>query len=183
MTKIVLLAAGKSTRTTSMKQLYKIDGEYLINTQIQKLLAYGFEVVVVLGHNYENILSILDKRVEVVFNKNYEDGMFSSVKEAFKKLNVDRFLFYHVDRPMADKTVSEKLLATDYHVGVAYCCGKKAPPILIDFSMKKRLLSAKENRLDYWIESLTEVDYVAVSDEKIHLNANSDKELKKYFKG
>ena len=183
MTKIVLLAAGKSTRTTSMKQLYKIDGEYLINIQIQKLLNYGFEVVVVLGHNYEDILSILDKRVEVVLNENYEKGMFSSVKSVFNLLNVERFLFCHVDRPIADKTLFEALIRTDYHVGVAYCCEKKAPPILIDYSMKERLLATKEKRLDYWIESLQEVDYIVVDDEKIHFNANSDEKLKEYFKG
>ena len=41
---VVLLAAGKSSRTSVMKQLYPIKGEYLINRQIRKLRGYGYNV-------------------------------------------------------------------------------------------------------------------------------------------
>jgi len=82
MTTVVLLAAGRSRRTSAPKQLYKVRGEYLINVQIGILRSYGFVVAVVLGYEYEKIRSIFDKDVTVVHNEQYEEGMFSSVKEA-----------------------------------------------------------------------------------------------------
>jgi molybdenum cofactor cytidylyltransferase len=183
MIKVVLLAAGKSTRTSEMKQLYKVDDTYLINMQIKKVLRYGYKIVVVLGHRYKELVEILDKEVEVVHNKEYEKGMFSSVQSVFQKSNATQFLFCHADRPIADKEVFEQLLASELDVAVAFCCGKKAPPIMMKEVVKENILNSKQIRLDYWIKSYKDVDYVQVKDEKVHFNANSDRELKKYFKG
>jgi len=179
--KIVLLAGGESSRTTNMKQLYEIKGEYLINVQIQKLLDYGYDVAVVLGHNYKEIKNILDKNVRVVINKNYKDGMFSSVKIACRELESDTLLFCHIDRPIADKEVFEKLLKAKTDIATAYKNQKKAPPILIKSDMKKIIQDSKHHRLDHWIESIKSVSLVEVEDEKVHFNANTDEELVKYF--
>ncbi len=181
MIKVVLLAAGKSSRTTDMKQLYIVDGEYLINLQIKKLISYGFKVVVVLGHRYKEVLEIIDKRVEVIHNEKYEEGMFSSVKSVFRFSQADRFLFCHTDRPIADKDVFLSLIKSTKDVAVAFCCEKKAPPIMMRYKVKNHILNSKLKRLDFWVESQVDVDYVKVSDKKIHFNANSDEELKKYF--
>jgi len=180
-TKVVLLAAGKSTRTSSMKQLYKIDGEYLINVQIKKLLSYGYEVLVVLGHRYEEVLNILDKRVEVVYNREYERGMFSSVQAVFKESEAEQFLFCHTDRPIADKEVYESMIASKSDVSVAFCCKKKAPPIMMRSAVKEKILNSKQLRLDYWISAFKEVQFLVVDDEKIHFNANNDADLVEYF--
>ncbi len=178
---VVLLAAGKSSRTTNMKQLHKVNGEYLINIQIKKLLSYGYKVAVVLGHDYQEIVDILDEVVVVIHNKNYNDGMFSSVKKAVQELDEDAFIFCHIDRPIADKDVFEKLLKSDADVAVTYLHQKKAPPIMIKSTMKESLLSSKHKRLDYWIEENEKLELLHVEDEKVHYNANSDEELRRYF--
>lgn len=179
--KIVLLAAGKSSRTSILKQLYPVNGQYLINKQIEILHTYGFDVAVVLGHEYEKIKMILDDRVTIVHNENYEEGMFSSVKMAFKVLNDDQLTFCHVDRPIPDLAVFEKLLQSKKAIAVAFYKGEKAPPIRIKSSMKKRLLDSSLERLDYWIAAEDDVDYVEVDDPKVHYNANTDETLEKYF--
>lgn len=178
---VVLLGAGRSSRTTNMKQLYKIDGEYLINIQIKKLLFYGYKVAVVLGHNYHSIVDVLDEVVVVLHNENYEDGMFSSVKKAVEELQEDTLIFCHIDRPIADKEVFEKLLKSNSQVAVTYLHQKKAPPIMIKSTMKNSLLSSKHKRLDYWIEECKDLQLLHVEDEKVHFNANNDEELRKYF--
>ena len=181
MIKVVLLAAGKSTRTTSLKQLYKIDGEFLINIQIQKLLHYGFKVVVVLGHRYDEISDILNKEVEIIYNKEYEQGMFSSVQAVFKQTQAKQFLFCHTDRPIANKEVFLSLLQTTKEVSVAFCCKKKAPPIMMRMSVKEKILDTKHIQLNHWISDFKDIEYIKVNDERIHFNANSDEELKRYF--
>lgn len=180
---VVLLAAGKSSRTSIMKQLYPVKGEYLINVQIRTLHAYGFDVAVVLGHEFEKIRTTLDNSVTIVHNEHYEEGMFSSVKSAFKELNEEQLVFCHIDRPIPDLTVFEALLHSDSAIAVAFYQGKKAPPIRIRSSMKKRLLNSDLARLDHWIAAADDdVEYVEVDDLKVHYNANTDEQLQKYFR-
>lgn len=177
---VVLLAAGRSSRTSVMKQLYPINGEYLINRQIGTLLGYGYDVAVVLGHEYDKIRSVLEKGVTVVHNRHYEEGMFSSVKSAFKALDDGQLIFCHVDRPVPDKAVFEALMRSDKPVAVAFYSGEKAPPIRICSSMKEKLLTSDLNRLDHWVATV-DADYVDVSDPKVHYNANTDETLHHYF--
>lgn len=182
MVKVVLLAAGKSSRTTQMKQLYKIDGEFLINLQIQKLLSYGFNIVVVLGHNAKEIASVIKyKNIEIIYNKNYEKGMLSSVQSTLIQTDATKFLFCHIDRPLVKKELFLELLQTQALVATLFCCNKKAPPILIDVKLKQNLLQTDYKRLDYWVESIKQRSYIEVKDETIHHNANNDELLKRYF--
>jgi len=178
---VVLLAAGKSSRTSIMKQLYSVKDEYLINVQIRTLQTYGFDVAVVLGHEYERIRTILDNSVTIVQNENYEEGMFSSVKKAFKELNAEQLIFCHIDRPIPDLAVFEALIQSDNDIAVAFYQGEKAPPIRIRSSMKMRLLNSDLERLDHWIAVEDDVAYVEVDDPKVHYNANTDEALKRYF--
>jgi molybdenum cofactor cytidylyltransferase len=181
LTTAVLLAAGKSRRTSGLKQLYRVEGEYLVNLQIRRLRSYGFNVAVVLGYEAETIQKILDKEVTVIFNEMYEEGMFSSVKKAFLHLDSEALLFCHVDRPVPDPAVFHALLHTDAEVAVASYKGRKAPPLYIHASAKNRLLHTSLKRLDHWVSSEEGVAYVEVDDPKVHWNANSDEALKRYF--
>ena len=178
---VVLLAAGRSSRTSTVKQLYPVKGEYLINVQIRTLQTYGFDVAVILGHAYERIRTILDNSVTIVHNENYEEGMFSSVKKAFEVLDEEQLIFCHIDRPIPDLAVFEALLQSDKAIAVAFYQGEKAPPIRIKSSMKKRLLNSNLKRLDHWITAADDVTYVKVDDPKVHYNANTDEALKRYF--
>lgn len=179
--RVVLLAAGESSRTSGMKQLYEVDGEYLINKQIDKVLSYGYECAVVLGCEFEKIKGVIRKDVKIIHNKNYKDGMFSSVKSAFLNLDDKVLLFCHIDRPMPKKVVFETLLNSPSLVATASHGGKKAPPIKIDASMRDELLSSDMMRLDHWVESRKECVHLEVDDESIHFNANTDENLRRYF--
>lgn len=178
---VVLLAAGKSSRTSSLKQLYDVNGEYLINIQIRRLQRYGFNVAVVLGYEYKKIRTIINDSVMIIHNEQYEKGMFSSVKMAMQTLNDEQIIFCHVDRPIPDQAVFNALLESANPIAVAFYHGKKAPPIRIRSSMKMHLLNSDLGRLDHWIGAQNDVAYVEVNDPKVHYNANTDEALKKYF--
>jgi len=179
---VVLLAAGRSSRTSVMKQLYRVRGEYLINLQCRELRTYGFDVVVVLGYAYKKISMVLDRNVRIIYNEKYEAGMFSSVKKVFNTLDAAQFIFCHVDRPVPERDVFEALLANNMEIAVTCYQGEKAPPIRIRTSMKKRLLHSSAKRLDHWIaEEREHVAYVEVNDPKVHCNANTDEALHRCF--
>jgi len=47
--------------------------------------------------------------------------------------------------------------------------------------MKKDIEESSHSRLDHWVESNSSLSLVDVKDEKVHFNANTDSELKRYF--
>ncbi len=178
---IVLLAAGESSRATGLKQLYKVKDAYLINIQIEQILAFGYEVVVVLGYASQKIASCIKEDVKIIENQNFKEGMFSSVKRAFECLDAKRVIFCHIDRPLAKKELFEKLLKTESPIATASYQGKNTPPIMIQSSMKEALLTSNATRLDYWIESTKKVVRIASDDATLLHNANTDEALRRYF--
>ena len=178
---VVLLAAGRSSRTSVMKPLYRVDGEYLINRQIRQLRSYGYEVAVVLGHAYERITAVLPDGVKVVRNEAYGEGMFSSIKRAFEVLDAPELYFCQVDRPVPDKRVFEALARSESPVATAFFGGHRTPPQRISAAMKSDLLASDAGRLDVWIEATGIAEAVAVDDPKVALNANTDEQLGRIF--
>ncbi|WP_345969935.1 NTP transferase domain-containing protein [Sulfurimonas sp. HSL1-6] len=178
---VVLLAAGKSSRSSVMKPLYRVDGEYLINRQIRQLRSYGYDVAVVLGHAFDQIGAALPEGVRVIRNEAYGEGMFSSVKKAFETLDAPELYFCQVDRPVPDKGVFEALSRSKSPVATAFFEGHRAPPQRISAVMKSDLLASDVGRLDAWIEATGIAEAVAVDDPKVALNANTDEELRRIF--
>lgn len=80
----ILLAAGKSTRMKSLKQLLEWERKSLLEYQIDKLSALEVkEVVVILGHESEKLRkNVKNIKANVTFLEcqNYEDGLSASLK-------------------------------------------------------------------------------------------------------
>ena len=84
----ILLAAGESSRMGTAKQLLDIDGEPLIVHTVRKLLAVNIELITVLGARFEQIKPVLNKfPTSVIYNRNYRDGMGTSLVAALKYLD------------------------------------------------------------------------------------------------
>ena len=179
--RVVLLAAGRSSRTTGLKQLYRVQDEYLINIQIKRLLDYGFDVILVLGYMKRQIEAVLKHKTTLLYNEDYDKGMFSSVQKVFASVKDEDLILTHIDRPVADKTVFDALLQSGSEIAVASYQHQKAPPILIRASMRKEVLNTPLKRLDHWIASTDTASYIEVDDERILYNANTDAQLRRYF--
>ena len=80
----ILLAAGQSKRMDGENKLIKkIQGSPLINLSVKNILTSSInELIIVLGHQREIIEKFIDKneKIKIVFNKNFENGMASSIK-------------------------------------------------------------------------------------------------------
>jgi len=78
----IVLAAGSSIRFGSPKQLAEFDGKSLIQTAIDEANSSMVDYVfLVLGKSSSEILVHLSLgRAQVVFNKNYQQGIASSIK-------------------------------------------------------------------------------------------------------
>ena len=86
---IVILAAGKSSRMgDETKQLLKYKEETLLKIASKKALKISNAVYVVLGHDFELCQDeIKDLDVNIIYNKDFEKGIGSSISCAVSKLN------------------------------------------------------------------------------------------------
>ncbi len=104
----LLISAGFSGRMKSFKPLLKFEGKPFVVNIADKLAEVCEKVVVVTGYKAHEILkefeaaenNALCEKTKFVFNKNYKEGMFSSLQSGLKKCGeADWVLLHFVDQP------------------------------------------------------------------------------------
>jgi molybdenum cofactor cytidylyltransferase len=98
----ILLAAGESTRMRRLKQLLPWGGTTLVAWQVGQLREAGAEeVVVVLGHEAEQIRPAVPPEARVVVNAAYREGRATSLRAGASAVpdGADAVLILSVDQP------------------------------------------------------------------------------------
>ena len=114
----VVLAAGLSKRFgLKNKILEKINGKTLIETILDRLIQIDSNknnIVVIGGNNYNSLKKTLNKYdVKVFYNKNYKNGLGSSVSFILKtKKNENGIMFIPGDMPLISIKDFKKLINT-----------------------------------------------------------------------
>ena len=145
----ILLAAGQSKRMQGENKLIKkIKGIPLIQHAIKNILDSPIEeLIIVLGHQKEIIEKLIDKnkKIKIVFNKDFKSGMASSIKSGIKNLSkeVDAFFICLGDMPMINANIYDQLInaKSDKEIIVPVYKGQRGNPVLFSISMKKKLMS------------------------------------------
>lgn len=113
----LVLAAGKSSRMNSIKQLEKINNKHLLEITLDKIKEINSKnIFCVLGANSDKIKSeISNKNVHFIENKNFETGLSSSIVSGltyFKKqqLNFDRVFVLLGDQPAIETSYLKTML-------------------------------------------------------------------------
>lgn len=182
----ILLAAGASTRTSLPKQLRHVGGRALVQYQVEALLNRGVErVYVVLGHHAEAVEAALRPAPEmrIVYNPDYEAGMFSSVLAGVAAAKGEGMLFIHpVDVPVPGREVFEALLRAEAPVALPLYEGRGGHPVRLDAAAAETLLRSDATRLDRWLADRREqTAFVPVADARVVMNANTDAALEASF--
>ena len=114
----VVLAAGLSKRYgLKNKILEKINGKTIIETILDRLIQIDSNknnIVVIGGNNYNSLKKTLNKYdVKVFYNKNYKNGLGSSVSFIFKKkISKNGIMFIPGDMPLISIKDFKKLINT-----------------------------------------------------------------------
>ena len=145
----ILLAAGKSKRMDGENKLIKeIKGTPLINFSIKNILESSIdELIIVLGFQKKIIEKSIDKnnKIKLVFNKNFESGMASSIKAGLKNLSskTDAFFICLGDMPKVNKDIYNLLIKSreGNDIVVPTYKGKQGNPILFSASMKEKIMT------------------------------------------
>ena len=117
----VILAAGLSKRFgLSNKILAKINKKTLIETILDRLIEIDSNqnnIIVIGGNDYNSLKKTLKKYdVKIFYNKNYKNGLGSSVSFIFKKkINKNGIMFIPADMPLISKKDFKKLINTFIH--------------------------------------------------------------------
>lgn len=138
----IILAAGLSSRAKTYKMTLKIGNKTVIERVIDNMLSVCAKITVVGGYKIEKLEPIVQKyeNIELVFNENFMDGMFSSVKKGFCCVKEEAFFFTPGDYPLIDNRVYKQLLNNSGEIVIPTYEGTKGHPILIKSSLIKELL-------------------------------------------
>lgn len=115
---VLVLAAGKSSRMKSIKQLEKINDSTLLDITLEKVkqLFKNKNIFCVLGANANKIQSeIATKNINFIRNQNFETGLSSSIVSGinhFKKENLDLngILILLADQPAIEVSYLKNLI-------------------------------------------------------------------------
>ncbi|MCA0131836.1 nucleotidyltransferase family protein [Winogradskyella alexanderae] len=139
-TAILVLAAGKSNRMGSPKQLLKFGETTMLGTVVNNsLTSKANAVIVVIGAYAEEIKIGLPKTIQVVVNDEFETGLSSSIKKGVRRLlDFDSILIALGDQPFVSSSYfnemmelgaknPNKIIASEYikHNGVPALFPKK----------------------------------------------------------
>ena len=145
------------------------------------LLFYAFEtmsrhvdhVIVVTGKYDQEIRDALkDEDVEIVYNPDYEKGMFSSVLAGVKHVKGDFFILPG-DCPFVQDETYEKLLQGKGDIRVPRYQNEDGHPLFVSYKYKEELLG---HSLDYNLKLFRDSkDYeiIGVEDKNIVINLNN----------
>ncbi|MCF8435441.1 MAG: NTP transferase domain-containing protein [Ignavibacteriales bacterium] len=157
----IILAAGFSSRMGEFKPLMNLKGEILLEIILNKLIPVSDKIVIVTGHNSEIVSSFLEgfvnkKPVEtaifklpeiaLVFNRDFRNGMFSSLVTGVKALeNATSIIYHFADQPYIKNEFYHQLIDNDDSVNdyvQPYFGKKKGHPLLFIRRLIDYLVSA-----------------------------------------
>ena len=145
----IILAAGYSSRMGTLKPILKLGKQTILNRAISLFQDLGIEdVIVVVGHGASQTIPIVhDCGARAIMNRQFEQGMFSSVQAGVNALRPESEAFFvlPVDIPLVRSQTIRYLLKA-YREGnskivVPAFQGRRGHPPLISAGYRNEILS------------------------------------------
>ena len=181
---IIILAAGSSSRLGRPKQLLELDGNTLLQKSITTALNVSKNVIVVLGAN-ENLIrpTISGSPIEIVLNKNWADGMSSSIRigmSVLEKKEHKAVLIMLCDQPYVDDFLLKKMISvfekSKLPIVASEYEGKVGVPAIFDvsFFQKLKMLEGQKGAKILIMNNLKQIERFAFEKGKIDIDTEED---------
>lgn len=136
------------------KALLSYRGKTFLNHLIDLALPRTESIVVVLGHNQQVISESLpsSSRIRVVVNRDYDQGMLSSLQRGLESLpaDADWILWMLVDHPAVRGRTLDALIASANDTGAPLVIprfnGDRGHPIMLSRRVAERMLQMDPNK-------------------------------------
>jgi molybdenum cofactor cytidylyltransferase len=145
-TQAIVLAAGKSSRMGSNKLLLRLNGKYVFEHIMDRL--EGFEIIVVTGHQPEDIQVIAEMRgAKVVYNPDHEQGMTTSFQAGLMAVDSDTGAVFIVlsdtfgFKPALLDMMTKKMLSENSLLVSPVFEGKRGHPVLVSKELFSEFLN------------------------------------------
>lgn len=140
----VILAAGLSSRAGGFKPLFPFGGSSLIRHTIDNFRPFCHRIIVVGGHCFDELQEHLlgQSSIEVYFNPDYEQGMFSSVKWGLSQVQGRRCFLIPGDMPLISGDLLGRMLASSGDVVLPSFNRQSGHPVLLDSRLIPAILAA-----------------------------------------
>ena len=154
----IILAAGLSSRMHGENKLGKeINGIPLINHAIKNILGSTVnEIIIVVGYEEDILKSLIEKnkKIKVIYNKDYKSGVASSIKIGIKNISTktEAFFISLGDMPNVNQNIYNKLIKVrdkynkklkikyKKEIIIPTYQGKNGNPILFSKYMKDKIM-------------------------------------------
>ncbi|MDA9709502.1 NTP transferase domain-containing protein [Candidatus Pelagibacter sp.] len=179
MIKGILLAAGQSKRLKNENKLIKIfKNKPLINHALNSVKNSKIKkIIIILGYQFKEVKKKIKKNKKIIFvhNKNYKNGMSSSIKSGLKKINKNDkgFIILQSDMPFVKTSdinkIYNSIIRKKYLVHALKYKNRIGNPIGFDISILNKIKKIKGNiGAKYMVKRLkNSTNYIKVSSEKV----------------
>lgn len=149
----IVLAGGLSSRMKDQfKPLLPLGETTITGHIISTFQSVGADVFLIVGHRQEEIrASLKTQDVTVIYNPDYEKGMFSSIQTGIRKLCMEHRAFFilPVDIPLVRPATIKRIMdtAAEYPDNIIYptFTGKRGHPPLIPSKLIPDILGWRKN--------------------------------------
>ena len=179
MIKGILLAAGQSKRLKNENKLIKIfKNKPLINHALNSVKNSKIKkIIIVLGYQFKEVKKKIKKNKKIIFvhNKNYKNGMSSSIKSGLKKISKkDKgFIILQSDMPFVKTSdinkIYNSLIRKKYLVHALKYKNRIGNPIGFDISILNKFKKIRGNvGAKYMVKRLHKsTNFIKVSSDKV----------------
>ena len=139
----LILAAGSSTRAGAFKPALPVGGMPMVCRCLEGMRAVCDRVVVVGGYRCETLRGLVGGHpgVEIVENREWQRGMFVSLKAGVARMRGGEFFVLPVDVPLVPPSVYLRLLQTEGPAVTPEVEGRRGHPVLIRQCLIREILS------------------------------------------
>ena len=171
----IVLGAGFSSRAGTFKMELPFGEKTLLERVIEGMAGICSRIIVVTGYQAERVSSITQKHpaVEVIFNRFYEKGMFSSVQVGVRQGHSDLFFIVPGDYPCISPWVYQRLIETsgdpytEADIFIPTFKGQRGHPVALKKSMAVKILNEPQSSTLRTVISRNKYQLVEVEHEGI----------------
>ena len=144
----IVLAGGYSSRFKQNKMCVKYHGKALILYAIECMHKFCENIIVVTGFYHQEICECLKDLdyVKIIYNENFSEGMFSSVKAGVNHVEHDFFIIPG-DYPFIKDDVYQKLIENEGKIRVPSFNKRLGHPLFMIKDLKVDLIKTKVSNL------------------------------------
>jgi molybdenum cofactor cytidylyltransferase len=171
----VILAAGYSSRANAFKMELEINKKSILQRCIEALYDDCSNIIVVSGYKHEKINELTKNysMLRVVYNDEFDKGMFSSIKKGIQNVTAPRFLLTPGDYPLISKDIIKKIIKQENEIVIPSFNKKGGHPILLSSHLIKEILNEPDDSNLKIYLNRKKCSYLDIEDEGILLDVDT----------